>query len=412
MTFLEKIKALSARARQAIGLPSIYTLAETVGEIFFSLYLWRLTNSLALVAQYHFWLWTVFTLGFVVIGYAFKGKGISQLYRLGFLLQFVFYGSLIFLKEGAVTWTSYLGILAGLAAAFYWSAAEVMMLSGSSDKLREMFFAVFLSGEQAARIVGPALAGGLIWLGIKLGGDDLSGYYLLFASLAGLFLSAELVIKKTRDVSFNQFTLTGVFSLYRRRAWRWNLWRSFVDGLMISRVLVWSVLSYLILESETWLGMMMSVVGVLSIISNLLIGHWFKRNLRAKLNTWGVGFLVIAGVLYPLLLSPVGLLADQILGEVVGIPLFTFAWLAWFFLAVETDYEGEKRQFEYYAGHEIWQGAGRMLSIGGFWFLAGQLEQIGLARWWFGGLSLLFIVQWWLVQKVRQALVKAGYKED
>ena len=96
MTFLEKIKALSARARQAIGLHSIYTLAETVGEIFFSLYLWRLTNSLALVAQYHFWLWTVFTLGFVVIGYAFKGKGISQLYRLGFLLQFVFYGSVVF----------------------------------------------------------------------------------------------------------------------------------------------------------------------------------------------------------------------------------------------------------------------------------------------------------------------------
>ncbi|KKU13436.1 MAG: Major facilitator superfamily, partial [Microgenomates group bacterium GW2011_GWC2_45_8] len=308
--------------------------------------------------------------------------------------------------------TVYLGLLSGLAAGFYWSAHEVMVLSGTSDKTREMFYGVLMSGESAARIVGPALAGGLIWLGIKLGGDDLSGYYLLFASLAGLFLSAELVIKKTRDVSFNQFTLTGVFSLYRRRAWRWNLWRSFVDGLMISRVLVWSVLSYLILESETWLGMMMSVVGVLSIISNLLIGHWFKRNLRAKLNTWGVGFLVIAGVLYPLLLSPVGLLADQILGEVVGIPLFTFAWLAWFFLAVETDYEGEKRQFEYYAGHEIWQGAGRMLSIGGFWFLAGQLEQIGLARWWFGGLSLLFIVQWWLVQKVRQALVKAGYKED
>src|SRR3989338_861391 len=111
MTFLEKIKALSARARQAIGLHSIYTLAETVGEIFFSLYLWRLTNSLALVAQYHFWLWTVFTLGFVVIGYAFKGKGISQLYRLGFLLQFVFYGSFVFFLGRGGAWWGWLCVL-------------------------------------------------------------------------------------------------------------------------------------------------------------------------------------------------------------------------------------------------------------------------------------------------------------
>jgi len=157
---------------------------------------------------------------------------------------------------------------------------------------------------------------------------------------------------------------------------------------------------------------MMSLVGGLAIISSMFIGHWFKPHLRGKLNTYGTDLLVIAGIAYPLLLNPAGLIIDQVLGEIIGIPLFIFAWLAWFFLAVETDYEGKKRQFEYFAGHEIWQGAGRMLSIGAFWLLASKLEQIGLARWWFGGLSLLFIVQWWLVQKVRRALVKAGYKEE
>lgn len=412
MEFLEKLKTLSYRARQAIALHSVFTLAETIGEIFFSLYLWRLTNSLILVAQYHFWLWATFTLGFVLIGYCFKGRGISQLYRLSFFLQFLFYGLLIYLQEDSVAWTSYLGILGGLGSAFYWSANEVMMLSGSSDKLREMFFGVLMSGESVARIAGPALSAGLIWLGVKLQGKEFFGYYLLFAAMALLFLSAELVIKKTKDVTFERFSLAGVFNLYQRKAWRWNLWRSFVDGLMISRYFVWSVLAYLILESEVWLGTMMSVVGALGIVSNVLIGHWFKPKLRGKLNSLGVVLLVVAGIAYPLLLNPAGLAADQILGELIGAPLFTFAWLAWFYAAVETDYEGEKRQFEYYAGHEIWQGVGRMISIGGFWLLAGQLEQINLARWWFGGLSLLFIIQWWLVKQVRASLVKAGYKEE
>jgi len=181
---------------------------------------------------------------------------------------------------------------------------------------------------------------------------------------------------------------------------------------MVSRAFVWSILSFLILKSELWLGTMMSVVGILGIFSSTIIGHWFRPNLRNNLNSWGTGLLVLAGILYPLLLNPFGLLVDQVLGELIGIPLFTFAWVAWFFLAVETDYEGEKRQFEYYAGHEIWQGMGRIISIGTFWFLAGKMEQLGFSRWWFGGLSLLFIVQWWLVKRVRLALVRAGYKED
>lgn len=412
MEFFEKLKTLSYRARLTIILHTVFTLAETIGGVFFNLYLWRLTSSLQLIAQYQFWYWLALMLGFILIGYGFKNKGMSRLFRIGFWFQFIFYGLIVLLGEKSVGWLVFLGLLGGLGNAFYWAGHEVMVLSGSSDKLREMFYGVLMSGESIARIAGPALAGGLIWLGVKLQGKEFFGYYLLFAAMALLFLSAELVIKKTKDVTFERFSLAGVFNLYQRKAWRWNLWRSFVDGLMISRYFVWSVLAYLILESEVWLGTMMSVVGALGIVSNVLIGHWFKPKLRGKLNSLGVVLLVVAGIAYPLLLNPAGLAADQILGELIGAPLFTFAWLAWFYAAVETDYEGEKRQFEYYAGHEIWQGVGRMISIGGFWLLAGQLEQINLARWWFGGLSLLFIIQWWLVKQVRASLVKAGYKEE
>lgn len=403
MRFVEKLGALSHRARQAIILHTVYTLTETIGEVFFSIYLWRLTNSLALVAQYNFWLWAVFTVSFIGIGYLFKGKGISHLYRFSFLWQFLFYGIVVYLGATAVNWAGYLGALFGLGSAFYWAASEVMMLSGTNDKNREMFLGVMMSGEHIARIAGPALAAVLIgW----------RGYSWLFAVMAVFFLLAELIIKQIREVSFQQFSLTGMLQLYNRKAWRWNLWRSFCDGLMISRWFVWSILSYLILKSEVWLGTMMSLVGVLGIASNILIGHWFKPKLRDKLNLWGTILLVSAGILYPLLLNQWGLLIDQGLGEMVGAPLFTFAWFAWFYLAVETDNAGEKRQFEYYAGHELWQGVGRVLSIGIFWLLAVKFEQIGLARWWFGGLSLIFIVQWWLVKKVRRALIKAGYKEN
>ena len=412
MEFFEKLKALSYRARLTIVLHTVFTLAETIGGVFFNLYLWRLTSSLALIAQFQFFFWLAMMLGFILIGYAFKNKGMSQLFRIGFWLNFIFFCLIVWLGERSINWTVYLGLLSGLAAGFYWSAHEVMVLSGTSDKTREMFYGVLMSGESVARIAGPALSAGLIWLGAKWRGEALFGYYLLFAFVALLFLVTELAINRVKDVSFERFSLRGVFGLYQRKAWRWNLWRSFVDGLMISRWFVWGVLSYLILTSEVWLGTMMSLVGVLAIISNILIGQWFKPNLRARLNSWGAALLVIAGIAYPLLLNPLGLVFDQILGEIIGIPLFTFAWLAWFYLAVETDYDGKKRQFEYYAGHEIWQGIGRILSIGLFWLLASNLEQVNLARWWFGGLSLLFIVQWWLLKKVRTALVKAGYKEE
>ncbi len=166
MEFFEKLKALSYRARLTIGLHAVFTLAETIGGVFFNLYLWRLTNSLKLIAQYQFWYWLALMLGFVLIGYGFKNKGMSQLFRISFWLNFIFFGLIVWLGEQSINWIVYLGLLSGAAAGFYWSAHEVMVLSGTSDKTREMFYGVLMSGESAARIVGPALAGGLIWLGI------------------------------------------------------------------------------------------------------------------------------------------------------------------------------------------------------------------------------------------------------
>jgi hypothetical protein len=125
-----------------------------------------------------------------------------------------------------------------------------------------------------------------------------------------------------------------------------------------------------------------------------------------------MGLLVVAGVLYPLLMNGWGLLIDQVAGEAIGYPLFAFAWLAFFFLAIDSDRQGKKRQYEYLVGHEIWQGAGRLLSIGLFILLLHDITQVEGARWWFGGLSLLYVPIWFLVGRIQKEAVLLRVAEE
>lgn len=413
MKFVEKLKSLSYRARLAAYLQAVYFFGESMGEVFFNVFLWRSTGLIKPIAVYNFYYWAVLILGFVLIGYGFKKKGMAQLFRISFLLRALFYGLILVLREQAGDLVIWLGMLGGIAAAFYWAAHQVMVFSGTSDDTREMFYGVAGSLTAVVYIVGPVLAGWLIWFGSKGGETNLSGYYLVFGLLALVFLASELLIKQTRDVSFEKFSLKGTLSLFKERpVWRLNLWRSFIDGLMIPKMFLWAVIAFVILKNELWLGAVMGVFAALAALSNPVIGALFKPRLRKLFSSMGAGLLVIADVVYPWRMDSWGLIINQVFGEVIGWPLFSFTWIAFYFLSIEIDKEGEKRQFEYFTSHEIWQGAGRLLSIGVFILLVNQANQLMMARWWFGGLSLLYIVIWRLVMKIRQVLIQQGYSEE
>ena len=413
MKFIEKLRRLSNRARLTALLDAVFAFAESIGGVFFSVFLWRSTGLIRRVAIYQFYFWMFIFLGFLVVGYGFKKKGMSVLYRVSFLMHFVFYAALLLLRERSIDLIVPLGMFGGVAGAFYWSAHQVMVFSGTSDDTREIYYGVSGALTSFAAAIAPILAGWLIWLGSRGGGENLTGYYYVFGLLALVFLISEVGIKKTREVVFEEFSFKGTLKLFKENSmWRFNMIKSFFDGLTITRGFLWSILSFVVLKSELWLGMMMGAMAGLAVLSNVVIGVIYKPRLRKRLNSIGMVLMLVAGILYPLLLNPTGLIIDQVLGEMIGYPLFYFAWLAYYYLVVEMDKKGAKNQFNYYVGHELAQGIGRILSIGLFVVFLNQATQINMARWWFGGLSFAFVAQWWFLEKMRREIVKTGYVVD
>jgi len=413
MNIIGRLRSLSRLARLTLLLHTVFAFTSSIGGVFFNVYLWRTSDSLIPIAKYQFFYWLTLVLGYILIGYWFKGKGVSRLFRISFLGHFIFYIAVIILGEKAGGLVELLGVMGGFAASFYWSAHSVMVFSGTEDKLREIFYGVLGSLGSFANVVGPALAGYLIWAGSKFNGKGFAGYYLLFGLLAAVFLLSEFAIRRIKDVTFEKFSLSGSLRLFKEKPiWRLNLIRSFYDGLMVTRGFLWSVLSFVILKNELRLGLAMSAFALLAVLTNPIIGFIYKPVRRLSLNSLGMAFLVLAGILYPLLLNPAGLIVDKVLGEAIGWPLFALAWLSFFFLIIEKDEGGKSRQFEYFTSFEIFQGMGRILSIGLFIAFFDATSQITFARWWFGALSLLFIPIWWFIRKIRVKLVEVGYKEE
>lgn len=106
---------------------------------------------------------TIYAVIFLVRNYT-KSKNRANLMRIGIILDFVYFLSIILLKDKIINYIYLVGILYGLEEGFYYSIYNILETEGVSNDKRAKFMGIHTATESILTIMFPLLFGSLIYI--------------------------------------------------------------------------------------------------------------------------------------------------------------------------------------------------------------------------------------------------------
>ncbi|HZG57540.1 MFS transporter [Paenibacillus sp.] len=246
-------KRLSREAATTIALHSFFQLGASMSGVFLTLYLWRLTESLAVNALYSLLSFAVGPLAFAVAGKFAKTRDRLFTYRLGIGLTALFYLLVIVAGARVADYYYAFALLGGTAGALYWLGYLTLMNDVSTDANRIRYLGFNSIMFNLAGLAGPAAAGFLIGLA-----DGLQGYMLVFTTAFVMFVAAAIGSFRLKEAASHHraYYLRMLPLLFRKdRPFRHSLYGWFFMGtyqgllLFLPNLLLFSVLG-----REDWVG--------------------------------------------------------------------------------------------------------------------------------------------------------------
>lgn len=288
---------------------------------------YRITNSLPVVAFSHFtyFFWIFF--GYILF-YAFKIKiKISTLYRFSLLfLSFLFLYAMFFYSK-----ISTLGLLLplfsirGAAVTFFALAFDVTFLNGFKDKQRDRFSLLFYSIYILLPIFLPLLGGYLInnfsYSFFPTNALLPNGYFLLF--LIGFLLSILFIIfSPTVNIYINASDgIKNPIKLFFKKELAQMRNYQIYDAFSIAnKGTILAILGFTLLTNEFNLGFFSSAVALFASLYFLVIRNKEKKYYaqRLKIYVYGIFGEIISSVLLFLNTNVFGLIIRSIAITLVG----------------------------------------------------------------------------------------------
>ncbi|WP_223192395.1 MFS transporter [Paenibacillus sedimenti] len=294
---LPQDKQLSREAIISLIIHSTFQFGASMSGVFLNLYLWRLTQSLAVNGTYSMIVFILTPIGFAIGGWMIKKKDRMVSYRLGIILIALFYLSVILAQERLVEYYVLFAIFNGLAAAFYWVGYLTLMYDVSTEQNRIRYLAFNMIFFTAATLAGPALAGFIIRLQ-----EGLSGYTIVFSIAFFMFLLATLISLKIKASSSHHkvyyLKYTGLI-MKKDRAWMKSLLGFLGMGLLQGTMLFLpNILLFKVVPREDVVGYLGVLYSSLSIVMGVFISKYAQASkARIYLAISTIGYLIGATLL-------------------------------------------------------------------------------------------------------------------
>ncbi|WP_274652553.1 MFS transporter [Paenibacillus humicola] len=220
---------LGKEAVIALAIHGCFQFGASMAGLFLNLYLWRLTQDLAVNGLYNIIVFFVTPVGFAIGGWITKKKDRMVTYRIGIASIAVFYLLVVIAQRQVAVWYVPFAVFNGLAAGFYWTAYLVLQYEVSTESNRLRFLAVNMVVFNTAGLLGPALGGYLI-----RHGEGLQGYIVTFMIAFVMFVAAAVISLKIRsNATHHKAYYLRMMGLLMRKNRRWlmGLAAFFVLGL-------------------------------------------------------------------------------------------------------------------------------------------------------------------------------------
>ncbi|MGE5591238.1 MAG: MFS transporter [Bacillota bacterium] len=216
---------LSGPAKRLLTVQALYILAGALAGIFVNIFLWQ-TRTLRAVTIYNLFFFTAIPVFFIVGGILAKAYRRSWGFTLGALLHTLFYSLLLVWATEARNHLGLLGTLAGAATGFSWINQHILAYDLVPREQRDRFFGLNGLFNTVSTLVGPLVAGFIIY---RLGSPG--GYRVVFGVAVAVFLVETALSLRLRSAGGDSLSLRTAFSLHAVPGWERALASHFAVGI-------------------------------------------------------------------------------------------------------------------------------------------------------------------------------------
>src|SRR5690606_15595077 len=179
---------LNGEAKLSLIIHAFFQLGASMAGMFLNIYLWRLTEDLTINAMFNVINFAIGPFVFALGGYIAKRFDRMLVYRLGIVLNAIFYLLVIIVGERVPDYYVLFAILTGIAGGFYWVGYLILQYDVSNDHNRVRYLVINMITFNSAGLLGPFLAGTIIQ---RM--DVLQGYITIFIIAFIMFVLASVV---------------------------------------------------------------------------------------------------------------------------------------------------------------------------------------------------------------------------
>lgn len=158
-----------------------------------------------------------------------KTKYRANLMRIGIVLDFIYFSSIILLKDKVVDYIYLVGLLYGLAEGFYFSVYNILESDGVTNEERVKFIGTYTATEAVLSIIFPLIFGSLIYAT-----GFLKSLIVVFI-LAVIRIILSFIYKDTNVPKSNKTNMKEFFKLTKKDKRYKQMYKvEFLNGIVFS----------------------------------------------------------------------------------------------------------------------------------------------------------------------------------
>ncbi|WP_240546087.1 MFS transporter [Paenibacillus artemisiicola] len=272
-------RALDGQAVLLLAVQAMLGTANALSGTFLPIYLWKTSQSFALIGWFNLTQFLVSGLTFWLAGKWVKEHNKMNSLRLGVALSGLFYFVVLLMGKSAVTYAVPLGAMIGLGNGFFWLAFNVVYFEVTEPGNRDRFNGWAGLLGSGAGIVAPWISGWLITIN-----NGERGYHIIF-TVSAIVFAVGVVLSfwlKKRQSSGTYEWLHGIRQLRERgNPWRFAFPAIVCQGVREGVYMFFiGLLVFLATKNEGKLGNFSLVTSLVALASFWLIGRMLKPERR------------------------------------------------------------------------------------------------------------------------------------
>lgn len=221
-----------------------------------------------------------------------KSEHRSNLMRIGIVLDFVYFLTIILLKDKVVDYIYLVGLLYGLEEGFYYSVYNTLESDGITNEERAKFAGTYTATESILSILFPLMFGSLIYT---------TGFLKSLIVVFIIVIIRFVLSFKYKDINIpknNKTNMKEYFDLTRKdKKFKQMYIVEFLNGLVYSEAAFSYIVTIYIIKvfsNSFSLGVFTSIFSIITFIIGILFAKFIKKEYYAKAIKLSMIFTIVS----------------------------------------------------------------------------------------------------------------------